>query len=312
MFKNPLKVIAAPALPKAEELVRAKFDRLWSVDPEQFNPKRNCLERERLQRTFALLPSSLEKMKAADLGSGSGVMSRRLRDLGAVVDAVDIAKTPLEALQGEKNIRPLCEYVPKTSLEDDHYDLLLCTDLIAHLPENEYRLLFSELARILKPTGTLVCSSPLDFHSDDALQRFAALAESEFVIEEWKFSYHLLYIRLKDFFEAPIRFACAKRDPEYRKRQLDLRKGLSRKWFRLNSHPLPGLFWGGASWVLQPVARGIRQSRSLLIALENLSRFFWSDAGITHAIFRAKRRTLENIPEDERPIERKQKKQIWE
>jgi 2-polyprenyl-3-methyl-5-hydroxy-6-metoxy-1,4-benzoquinol methylase len=311
MFKNPLNVIATPSQLTEREFTQNKFDRQWQLDPQQFDPERNCLERERLLRTLALLPESLDHLKAVDLGSGMGVLSKKLRDRGAAVDAVDIAKKALDALKEEIKIRPIADYVPKTKLEDETYDLVLCTDLIAHLPENAYRLLFSELARIIKPSGTLICSTPLDYRSEDALQRFAALAESEFDLEHWIFSYHLFYIHLKDFFEAPQRFVRAAKEPEYRQKQLEQRKGLSKGWFLLNSRQLPALFWRLVRSLSQPIAGLIGQSRSLLLALENVCRFLWADAGITHAILRAKRRSLEKIPEEERPIERKQKKQVW-
>lgn len=310
MFKDPLKVIATPAPLKPEQLATSKFDKLWQNDPEQFNPERNALERERISRTFSLFPNSFSR--AVDLGCGFGTIAKKLRDLGATVDAVDIAKIPLDRLAGEKNIRPIHDYVPKTKLEDEYYDLVICADLIAHLPENEYRLLFSELSRIIKKSGSLICSTPLDYHSEDAVQRFAMLAESEFEVEHWIFSYHLFYIYLLDFFEAPRRFVRASLDAEYRLRQKEGRKGLAKVWFRFNSQPVIALFWRLMQWPAKPFVHWIGQSRSLLITLEKMCRFLWADSGITHAIFRGKRRSLEKIPENERPIERKQKRQVWE
>ncbi len=302
----------APGNASPKQLAKAKFDRLWHIDPNHFNPERNCLERERLERTLKLLPRSADLLKVADLGCGLAYFSKKLRDAGAAVDAIDIAQHPLDNLAREKNIRPILDYIPRTTLAEEAYDLVLCTELIAYLPENEFRLLFSELARIIKPTGTLVFSTPLDYRSEDALQRLAALAETEFTIEEWKISYHLFYLRLRNFLEAPGRFVRAKKDPEYRQRELERRNGFCQSWFRLNSHPMPALFWTAVEWISSPLAAWVRQSKSLMISLEKFCRFIWSDSGITHAIFTAKRRSLEKIPEAERPIERKQKKQVWE
>lgn len=306
MAKNPLNIVPDPT-PKQK--AESKFDRLWQTDPGRFDPTRNCQERERIARTLSLVPPS--RARVADLGCGSGYFSKKLSGQGAAVDAVDIAKTPLNALTGT-NIRPIQDYLPRTNLGDEQYDLVFCTELIAYLPENEFRLLFSELARIIKPTGTLICSSPLDYRSEDALQRLASLAESEFTIDQWKISYHLFYIHLRDLIEAPGRFVRAGKDAAYRQDQLDQRTHIARRWFHFNSRPLPSRFWIPVKWLTNPIAGWIRQSRSLLLSLEKVCRFLWSDAGITHAIFSARRRTLEKIPEEEQPIERKQKRQVWE
>lgn len=319
MSKTPLNIVSVAPKPSVgsggaspQQQGKAKFDRLWLIDPDHFNPERNCMERERLLRTIAFLPQTAENLAVADLGCGLAYFSKRLRNAGAIVDAVDIAQIPLGKIKREKNIRALQEYVPKTTLKDEAYDIVLCTELIAYLPENEYRLLFSELARIIKPDGLLVCSSPLDYRTEDAVQGLAALAETEFTIEKWKLSHHLFYIRLRNFFEGPGRFVRAKKDPEYRQRELERRKGFCQSWFRLNSQPMPALFWRMVALVFDPISEWIRQSRSLLTNLEKACRFIWSESGITHAIFTAKRRTLEKIPEDERPIERKHKREVWE
>lgn len=299
-----LKVVKEPT---AKEKAAQKFEKLWQTDPAQFDPERNCLERERLQRTLTLLPPIYSHV--ADLGCGSGYFSKKLRDLGAQIDAVDIAATPLKALN---NIHTLQQYVPRTTLPDEHYDLVLCTELIAYLPESEFRLLFSEIARIIKPEGTLICSTPLDTQSEDALQRFATLVESEFTLDKWIISHHLFYLHLKDFCAAPARFVRARNDSDYRHEQLAQRKGFSKAWFRLNSHPIPALLWAPVQFIANPIVRLIRQSRTLLLTLEKLCRFLLPDSGITHAIISAHRRNLEKIPEDEQPIERKSKREVWE
>ena len=301
-----LKIVKEPTL---KEKTAQKFEKLWQTDPGQFDPERNCLERERLQRTLSLMPTG--NRQVADLGCGSGYFSRKLSELGAAVDAIDIAATPLKALSSE-NIRTSQHCLPRTTLEDERYDLVLCTDLIAYMPENEFRLLFSEIARIIKPAGTLICSTSLDTRTEDALQRFASLAESEFTLENWIVSHHLFYLHVKDFFAAPSRFVRARNNSEYREQQLNVRSGFCKAWFRLNSHPIPALVWTPVQWLANPIVNLIRQSRPLLITLEKLCRFLLPDSGITHAIISAHRRKLEDIPEEEQPVERKSKREIWE
>src|SRR5438105_4149210 len=56
------------------KVLQAKFERLWLVDPEQFNPMRNCIERERIERTWQLLNKhvSFPGQSAVDIGCAAG------------------------------------------------------------------------------------------------------------------------------------------------------------------------------------------------------------------------------------------------
>jgi hypothetical protein len=65
MANNPLTIISVtPPSPQKMPLpsrltrrreLQAKFERLWLLEPEQFNPLRNCMQRERLERTYQLI-----------------------------------------------------------------------------------------------------------------------------------------------------------------------------------------------------------------------------------------------------------------
>jgi len=183
--------------------IQATMERMWHQNPEQFNPERDCIQRQRIQKTVQLIKESisLDKKRAVDLGCGSGVLSRVLRDAGADVDAVDIAGNALKALQEHnmQHIRPVQDCFPMTSLEDDAYDVVVCTETIGYLPASVYRLAFAELSRLLKNDGRIICSTELDLNSEDALERLNALAETEFTIDLWVFSHHRLFLRLCQF-----------------------------------------------------------------------------------------------------------------
>lgn len=296
---------------------QARFDRLWKTDPHYFDPQRNVMERERIHRSFDLLKSKvvLDPCKIADLGCGKGDFAHLLADQGASVDAVDISGVALKLLKekGGRTIATFQEYLPSTTLQDNAYDAVVCLDLIAFLPEDEYRLLFSEMARLIKNDGHALGSSPLDIHSEDALQRYSALVETEFHVEEWVLSYHRLWIRFKEILDAPAHFARAGSDPEYRNRALKERSGFGKSWFRWNSYPLVAKIWGGFAWILSPLTHTIRNSRAFLLSSEKICKFLWSQEGISHAIFIGKRRPLFiHLPEKEVPKEHKQKRQVWE
>lgn len=325
MAENRLNIIAIDnKVPTSSKTIvdrkleaKARLERLWLQDPRQFDPLRNCMEHERLERTMEIISHFLilSGKLAADLGCAAGVLARRIRDKGATLHAVDISSIALKYFRESPldSIELFEEYVPHTSLRDSAYDLVVCTELIGYLHPNEYRMLFSELSRIVKPDGYIVCSTAVDINTDDAVQKFANLAETEFVIDQWIFSYHRLYIRIKDFFEAPMRFMKASRDHQFRLQSLEGRRSLDRWWFHFNSSKVMGIFWGGIQILFKPFVNILKSNRGLLLKLEKGCRFIWSDSGISHVILIGKRKPIiEKPPEDQIPRETKHKKMVWE
>lgn len=326
MEQNPLNIISvessklttpAPSKRQKQYAEQAKFERLWLINPEKFNPQRNCMERERCDRTWnSLLPFiTAQGKKAVDIGCGYGEFCKRLSTAGAQVKGVDISNNALKRLNSQNlaGVETSQDFMPTTKLKDDWYDIVFCTDLIAFLPSEEYRLFFSELARIVTPQGFVVCSTPIDFTSEDALQRFIELAETEFKVEKWTFSYHRLHIWLTDLVKRPSQFVQARQDPEVYNLEDSKRNKFGKFMLKINTSFLPTIFWTGLSAILKPLKNFIFQNRTLLLYLESMSQFFWSDDGISHVIFIGTRRPLltEAIPK-EKPLERKHKKEIWE
>lgn len=322
MDDNPLKIVSTSD--KKEGWVSSKsnnrteaiarFDRLWLQNPEQFNPERNCMEQERIERTAALFPE-LNGCVAADLGCGLGTLSRLMRDAGATVTAVDVSANALKALKEWDATRISAEqdYVPRTKLIDDSYDLALGTELVAYLPHQEYRLFMSELARLVKPDGNVICSTPIDINSVDSLERFIELSETEFKPTTWKLSYHKYWIKLHDFIAAPSRYVRAGRDAQYRTEKLEEREGFGKVWFRWNSSKPLVFLWMVIRLVSAPLHSVVKRSRWLLLTLERMCKAISSTAGISHAIWIGKRRPLvEYTPPEEQPEVHLGKKQVWE
>lgn len=308
------QTIKAPKTSRREE-IRAKFERLWLTNPEQFDPHRNCIEEERIERTWKLILEFINPLDqlAVDLGCGTGILSRRLTKAGATVHAVDAASNALKRLEGltPKVASTSQDCLPKTVLKDDEYDIVISTEVIAYLRPDEYRLYFAELSRLVHSKGFVICSSPVDFNSMDAVERFANLAETEFKIEKWIFSYHRLTIRFWEFFEAPSTYAKAKKDAEYRKEQILKRSGLSRGWFRMNSTFLLSFFWSVIQIFTNPIVKFLKHNRFLMNKMEKICRLFWDEEGISHAILIGKRRPLLTTHEAI-PQEMKHKRQVWE
>ncbi len=298
--------------------IQGRMERLWLQDPEQFNPERDCIQRERITKTLEVLTSTvdLKGKSVADLGCGAGVLSRLIRDKGATVDAVDIAGNALACLKmGEmERIRPIQDALPSTSLADEFYDVVVCTEVIGFLPQKTHRLFFSELSRVVKLDGHVVCSTEFDLSTESPLERFNAIAETEFTIDTWVLSYHRLFIRLCQFFEKPAYLADLNKRPEVRNTEMEKRRTLVGKWLlKLNVTTVGSFFWSGVALVSVPIARWLRQSPKIMNQLEKVSYFIWSEEGISHALFVGRKRPLEfPLPQNEIPREMRHKKEVWE
>lgn len=297
--------------------LEAKFERLWLLNPEQFNPLRNCMQRERLERTWNLLTQNteLQAKNIVDLGCGSGVFSRRMRDGGGIVEAVDIAENALKYFEkyDRHPIETKRDAIPETKLLDENYDIVSAMELIAELPAEDYRLFFAEIARIIRPDGYFLCSSPIDIYTEGGVERLINLAQTEFDIGEVKKSYHALHLRLKNFFQAPAFYVEAWKNKDLRKKELANRSGFDKCWFFLNSTLIFMWIWIALEPLMKPILALLKNNRSLLLRLENICEFISNDSGVSHVIFIAKRRPLHMSTEPENtPLERPKKKEVWE
>lgn len=297
--------------------VEATMERLWLDDPEQFNPERDAVQRKRVFNTIEAIKKQmpLEHKKCVDLGCGSGVISRLLRDGGAKIDAVDAAANALNRLKTHDihNIRTVQDCLPSTRLDDNAYDLVVCTEMIGYLNSNEYRLLFAELSRLIKKEGTVACSSSLDIDTENALERFAAFAETEFEIDQWVLRHDLLWIRFCSFFEAPARYIKSSQDPREREKQLAKRKATGKMWFRINSTKPLAVFWRLVNLAAKPMTSRLKQSDAAVNFLEKITKFLWDESGISHALFLGKRRPMAfPLPQNELPVELKHKREVWD
>lgn len=296
----------------------AKYERLWLQNPEKFNPMQDAMHEEILNREWKMIKNVhiSKEMKAVDLGCGYGLLTLRMQDAGARhVDAVDVASNALKRLEKHncERIRLIQDYVPYTQLEDNGYDLVVCTNLIALLPSSEYRLFFSELSRLVKSDGKVIFSTPLDMYSLDALEKFLTLAETEFILESWSLSYDYLYLKILNFLETPETYLKASHDKNLREQKLKEKKGFGKLLFKWNTTVFLAWFWKIIHLLFYPILKLHKHSRKILKGLEKISRFFWDKSRATHVIVKGKRRPLFTTPSpDQMPQERKPKRTVWE
>jgi 2-polyprenyl-3-methyl-5-hydroxy-6-metoxy-1,4-benzoquinol methylase len=296
--------------------LQAKFERLWLVNPAQFNPLRNCMQRERLERTWKLLTQHVQvkDKKIADIGCAAGVFSRRMRDGGAYIEAIDIAENALKFLRQEDmlHMQAKQEAMPTTSLLDHNYDIVVCTEVLAELDREDYRLFFAELARLVKPEGYIVCSTPIDINSEGGVERLVELAQTEFDITDATPSYHAFFIKFKHFLETPILLTLAWKDSLFKEQELAKRRGMSYWWFYTQTSTAFIWIWSILAFLTKPLLTYVKNSRWLLLRLENFCQLLQDERGISHYLFIARRRSLKRVNPEEIPLEKLGRKEIWE
>jgi 2-polyprenyl-3-methyl-5-hydroxy-6-metoxy-1,4-benzoquinol methylase len=103
------------------------------------------------------------KERILELGCGSGSYTRELVRAGARVTATDYA--PSQLAQARRNLGDLgravrfrLEDAQSLSFRDRSFDKVLCSEVLEHLPRPE--LAVAEAARVLRPGGLLVASTP--------------------------------------------------------------------------------------------------------------------------------------------------------
>ena len=161
-----------------------------------FPPDRQAFHRARYE--FAL--PYVTNLEVADIACGLGYGCRILKQGGAKTvvgidsckDAVDYAR----AIHQPAGVRFECADATRTALPSLSMEMITCFETIEHVPNTTE--LLSEFARILKPPGQLIISSPNDWgltqhhcHSwtpFEFMTEVAAHFEIESIWEQYSFS----------------------------------------------------------------------------------------------------------------------------
>jgi len=109
---------------------------------------------------------------ALDIACGQGRNAKFLAEQGFRVDALDISPTALKALEGIENISPKEVDFDIYTLEENRYDLIICTYYLE-------RSLFPQIEKALKEDGILIFETFMH-HPDNT----KAPSNRRFMLEE--------------------------------------------------------------------------------------------------------------------------------
>lgn len=127
------------------------------------NPTRRWLHgARRAWITDAVRRFAQQKGRAVEIGPGSGIYIPMLKEVFFEVYVVDCERVylaPLEARYAQDAaVHIELDDITASRLPEEHFDLVLCSEVVEHIPDS--RAAFLHIARILKPGGILVLSTP--------------------------------------------------------------------------------------------------------------------------------------------------------
>ena len=103
----------------------------------------NSAEKERLQKTLSLIPEDVHSI--LDVGCGDGAFVNNLPEYYRVM-AVDRCRTAMQYVAKPKFYASI-EYLP---FKNNSFDLVVCAEVIEHLPYDVYKKGLTELQRVAR------------------------------------------------------------------------------------------------------------------------------------------------------------------
>ncbi len=138
------------------------------VDP---NPTRRGLHLSRRRWVEAALVLNLPKQASAmEVGIGCGIFTRYLATLGADVTAVDINPSFLLSISQVEGVTPILADAT-VDLPTGPQDLILCTEVLEHIPAERSLAMLTTLHSALKPSGRLILTTPQRFSVVEIIAR---------------------------------------------------------------------------------------------------------------------------------------------
>lgn len=129
----------------------------------------------------AIRRSCRDKARALEIGPGSGVYIPVLKDVCTEVHVADCERAYLGAIEqryhADSAVKISVDDITQSKLPSEHFDLVLCTEVLEHIADSRSAL--RHIARVMKPNGVLVLSTPQRYST---LELTAKLALSPWLI----------------------------------------------------------------------------------------------------------------------------------
>lgn len=123
------------------DLERGFYEQHWKSTGEASHAR----ERERIELTVSAIPPGIQRV--LDVGCGDGRLSQIIRERNrCFLVGFDLSMTALQRLSGPK----VCGSAAQMPFADRSFDLVVCTEMMEHLPEEIYPVVLKEMARVAK------------------------------------------------------------------------------------------------------------------------------------------------------------------
>jgi SAM-dependent methyltransferase len=128
------------------------------------NPLKRWLQSKRLRDAVAML-GRRKPERVVDYGAGDGELAHEIRKRHPASDIISFEPSPQLFAQAEAHIGKLKRLrlvQAATDIHDDWADAIFCLEVFEHLPPEETEAALDQMARILKPGGTLIIGVPVE------------------------------------------------------------------------------------------------------------------------------------------------------
>lgn len=161
-----------------------RYDDAYFADLSARYRTRNRFARQRIANVFSLMPE-LKGKRFLDIGCGMGTFTLEAATRGALATGLDLAPAGIAAAQRvaqEENVGNASFTLADAAVlpfRTKSADVVIAADFTEHLDDDTMYRVLADLARVIKPGGTLIIYTPEAGHIFERLREKGILLEQE-------------------------------------------------------------------------------------------------------------------------------------